>query len=118
MLSEAGLSATAQESRCDMNRAFLLIGGVVFLGITYAITPVVADTYRRYRGRKTSVCPETGQIAEAELKAVQASLLSVLGKHWVRVKWCSLWPRKKGCAEECVKDYWNSSEENQNKKQR
>jgi hypothetical protein len=31
-----------------------------------------------------------------------------LGKHRVRVKWCSLWPRKKGCAEKCV-DYGSSS---------
>lgn len=87
-----------------MNRIFLLIGGIVFLGSTYVIAPVVTDTYRRYRKRRTVVCPETGQIAEVELKAVRASLMSALGKHGARVKWCSLWPRRKGCAEECVED--------------
>jgi len=86
-----------------MNRVLLLIAGVVILGSMYVVAPVVTDTYRRYRGRKTVICPETGQIAEVELKAKQASFLSALGKDWVRVSWCSLWPRKKGCAEECVK---------------
>ncbi|HXV83960.1 MAG TPA: hypothetical protein VEG60_29250 [Candidatus Binatia bacterium] len=91
-----------------MNRVFLLIGATVFLGSIYVVAPVVADTYRRYGMRRTVICPETGQIAEVELRAVQASLFSALGKHWVRVKWCSLWPRKKGCAEKCV-DYGSSA---------
>jgi hypothetical protein len=87
-----------------MNRVYLLIGGIVCLGSIYVIAPIVTDSYRRYRNRRTVICPETGQIAEVDLKAVQASLISALGKHWVRVKWCSLWPRKKGCAEECVEN--------------
>ena len=86
-----------------MNPIFLLIAGVVVLGSIYVIAPVLNDTYRRYRGRKTVICPETGQIAEVDLKAKQASLFSALGKQWIRVRWCSLWPRKKGCAQECVK---------------
>jgi hypothetical protein len=67
---------------------------------------MVVNTYRRYRKRKTIVCPDSGQIAEVELKAVNAGVMAAFGKHWVRVKRCSLWPRKKGCAEQCVKDSW------------
>jgi hypothetical protein len=89
-----------------MNRLFVLIAGVVTLGLYFVIAPVFVDTYRRYRNRKTIICPDTGQIAEVEIKAARASLMSALGKDWVRVKWCSLWPRKKGCAEECVKEDW------------
>ena len=85
-----------------MNRVYLLIGGIVFLGSIYVIAPLVTDSYRRYRKRRTVVCPETGQIAEVELKAVRASLMSALGKHWVRVKGCSLWPRKKCFGQECM----------------
>jgi hypothetical protein len=96
-----------------MNRLFLLIAGVVVLGGMYVVAPVVSYTYRRYRGRKTVVCPDTGQIAEVELKAKQASLLSALGKDWVRVRWCSLWPRKKGCAEKCVETIGNRREESE-----
>jgi hypothetical protein len=100
-----------------MNRLFLLIAGVVVLGLLYVIAPIVADTYRRYRDRRTIICPDTGQIAEVEIKAGYASFMSALGKHWVRVKWCSLWPRKKGCAEECVKENWSRSQGDQSNEQ-
>jgi hypothetical protein len=94
-----------------MNRLVLLTVGVIALGSYFVVGPVVLDTYRRYRGRKTVICPETGQIAEVDLKAATASAISALGKNWVRVKWCSLWPRKKGCEQECVKEYWDSPHE-------
>jgi hypothetical protein len=69
-----------------MDRLFLLIAGVVALGLYFVIAPVVTNTYRRYRKRKTIICPDTGQIVEVELKAVCAGLISALGKRWVRVK--------------------------------
>jgi hypothetical protein len=89
-----------------MNRVFLLITGITALGLYFVVAPVVTNTYRRYSGRKTVVCPESGQIAEVELKAMRAGLMSALAKQWVRVKWCSLWPRRKGCAQECVRQNW------------
>ena len=92
-----------------MNRLFLLIAGVASLGAYFVIRPVVADSYRRYRGRKTVICPDTAEIAELELNAGTASAISALGKRWVRVKWCSLWPRRKGCRQECVQEYWRDS---------
>ena len=85
-----------------MNRIFWLIFGVTLLGTAYVVRPVMTDTYRRYRGRKIVVCPETGQIAEIELNAKEATLLSALGNLWLRVKWCSLWPRQERCAEDCL----------------
>jgi hypothetical protein len=87
-----------------MNRVFLLLLGVTVLGSAYVIAPVVTDTYRRYRGRKIVVCPETGQIADVELKAKRASLFSAFGREWVRIRSCSLWPKRKGCAEDCLKN--------------
>jgi len=101
-----------------MDRLFLLIAAVVALGLYFIIVPVVVSAYRSYRSRKTIICPESRQIAEVELKAVHASLMSALGKHWVRVKWCSLWPGKKGCAEECVKENWPSPTEEHGSPQR
>ena len=87
-----------------MNRVLLLITGTVLLGSVYVVAPVLSDNYRRYRGRRTVICPELGQIAELELKAKRASLLSVLGTRWLRVRRCSLWPRNKGCAQKCVEN--------------
>jgi hypothetical protein len=98
-----------------MNRVLLLIAAVVGLGVIYNIVPVVIYTYRRYRGRKTVICPDTGQIAEVDAKALQAGLWSAVGVDRARIKWCSLLPRKKGCEEECLKDNsasWNQTSNN------
>ena len=89
-----------------MNRLFALIAGVVTLGLYFVIAPVFVDTYRRYRNRKTIICPDTGEIVEVEIKALTAGLMALLGNQRARVKWCSQWPRKKGCAEGCVKEHW------------
>lgn len=90
---------------------FLLIGGVVVLGFYFVVAPAVLRTYRRYRGRRTIICPETDQIAEMTFKAGHAGIMAALGKQDLRVKWCSLWPRRKSCAEECVKDDWPTAAE-------
>jgi hypothetical protein len=94
-----------------MNRLFLLIAGVVMLGLYFVVGPAVLNTYRRYRGRRTIICPETDQIAEMEIKAGRAGVMAAFGKRDLRVKWCSLWPRRNGCAEECIKDDWQSAGE-------
>ena len=93
-----------------MNRLFLLIAGVVAVGLYFVVRPAVLTTYRRYRGRRTIICPETDQIAEIEIKAARAGIMAALGKPSLRVKWCSLWPRRKGCAEECLQEDWPSLE--------
>jgi hypothetical protein len=66
-----------------MDRLFLLIAGVVGLGLYFVTAPVVVNTYRRYRNRKTIICPDTGQIAEVDIQAIQAGVMSVLGEHRV-----------------------------------
>lgn len=93
---------------------FLLIGGVAALGIYFIVAPMVLATYRRYRGRRTIICPENDQIAEMAIKAGRAGVMAAFGKHDLRVKWCSLWPRRQGCAEECVKEEWPSAQEPRN----
>lgn len=100
-----------REQEVNMNRLFLLIAGIVTLGLYFVVAPAAVSTYRRYRGRRTIICPETDQIAEMEIKAGHAGVMALLGKQSLRVKWCSLWPRRKGCAEECVNDEWASGEE-------
>ncbi len=94
-----------------MTGVFLLIAGVIALGLYFVVAPAVLSTYRRYRGRRTIICPETDRIVERELKAGRAGIMAALGKEELRVKWCSLWPSRKGCAEECVKDDWPAATE-------
>ena len=90
---------------------FLLIAGIIALGLYFMVAPAVLNTYRRYRGRRTIICPETDQIVEIKLKAGRAGVMAALGKQDLRVKWCSLWPRRKACAEECAKSDWPTAGE-------
>ena len=55
-----------------MDRLFVLIAGIVTLGLYFVIAPVFVNSYRRYRDRKTIICLDTGQIAEVEVKAFRA----------------------------------------------
>jgi len=89
-----------------MTGVYLLIAGVIILGLYFVVAPAVLSTYRHYRGRRTIICPDTDQIAEMEIKAGRAGIMALFGKTGLRVKWCSLWPKRKGCAEECVKEDW------------
>ena len=94
-----------------MLRVFLLIAGVIALGLYFMVAPAVVSTYRRHRGRRTIVCPETDQIVDIEFKAGRAGVMAALGKPELRVKWCSLWPRRKGCTEQCAKSDWPTARE-------
>jgi hypothetical protein len=84
----------------------LLIAGVIVLGLCFIVAPVMLATYRRYRERRTIVCPENDQLVEIDLQAGRASMMAALGKNELRVKWCSLWPRRKGCGEACIREGW------------
>ena len=55
-----------------MTGVFLLFAGIVILGLYFVVAPAVLSSYRRYRGRRTIICPETDQIVEMELKAGRA----------------------------------------------
>jgi hypothetical protein len=95
-----------------MNRIYLLIVGAVTLGVYFIVAPGALSVYRRYRGRRAIICPETDQIAEMEIKAGRAGIMAAFGRPSLRAKWCSLWPGRKGCAEACLKDNgWSSAGE-------
>jgi hypothetical protein len=89
-----------------MNGPLLLILVIIATGLLFVVAPVVADAYARYRSGKTLKCPETHGNAEVTLNTRRAALAGAFGKSVLRVKSCSLWPGKKGCAEKCVKENW------------
>jgi len=89
-----------------MNSLLLLVLGIVATGLLFVIAPVVIDIYVRYRGGKVLNCPEILGAAEVTLKTHRAALAAAFGNPVLRVKNCSLWPKKMGCAEKCVKENW------------
>ena len=85
-----------------MPSPWTIIIGILALGALYVLLPVVLTTFLRYRGRKALTCPETGQTAEVGLDAARAAAGSAFGKLALRVKSCSLWPERAGCARRCL----------------
>lgn len=87
-----------------MKTALLMMLGVFVIGMLFVVLPVVADTFSRLRGRRAVTCPETRGPAEIKLDARGAAFWSAFGKRLVRVKNCTLWPRKQECQEQCLKE--------------
>lgn len=89
-----------------MNGPLLLIVVIVATGLLFVVAPVVTYIYARYRNGKVLSCPETHGTAEVTLNAHRAALAAAFGKPIIRVKRCSLWPEKRGCAEKCINENW------------
>jgi hypothetical protein len=87
---------------------FVLGAGLLAMAVFCRVLGFAYDVYRCFRYRKIITCPDTHEFAEVSLDAPRAALGAVLAKPKVRVKSCSYWPRKKGCAECCVKENWPS----------
>lgn len=85
---------------------FILIAGIVAFGLLFVVAPVAIDAYRQFRHRKVITCPETHGLAEVNLKTGLATFGAAFGRPAMRVRSCSLWPKKKGCDEKCVRENW------------
>lgn len=74
--------------------AFLLsLIPLAFLGVA---------AYRKYRGKRVIVCPETRAPAAVELDAVHAASSDLLGDADLRLRSCSRWPERGDCGQECL----------------
>ena len=86
-----------------MENPLVLIAAIVALATFYVFVPLAAHTYRRYRKWKGVRCPESKGFAEIHIDAARAARSSVFGPPALKVKSCSLWPARGGCAERCLK---------------
>ena len=85
-----------------MTTPLILIGGIIALGVIYVLLPEAAYTFFRYCHTKVLNCPETGELAEVNIDALRAANF-YFDKPVLRVKNCTLWPKRKGCGEGCLR---------------
>jgi len=85
-----------------MSDLWIVITSIVAVALLYVLLPLVAETFRRFRGTKSLKCPIAGEEVNIDLDARRAALTSALGRVLLRVKNCSLWPERKDCAQDCV----------------
>ena len=86
-----------------MNTPLITITAIVLLAALYVLFPVVLHTFQRYRYKKAVECPETKGLAEVNIDVQLAAFSSALGKPLLRIKNCSIWPKRWGCGQSCVK---------------
>ncbi len=82
---------------------FVIGSAVLALALAYVAFPVALHVYRRIRGPRFVICPETGGSAEVELGAARAALGAAAGKQWLRVARCGRWPGKQACDQGCLR---------------
>ena len=85
-----------------MDHALAVIASVTAVGAVYVVAPVVATTYRRFRGSRTLTCPEDRQPAEIEIDAMHAAASAAFGPPALEITRCSRWPEHGGCGQECL----------------
>ena len=83
----------------DLSVVLLALVGVA---VVFVLAPVAGAVYTYYRGPKVVRCPETCRAALIRVNAVRASLDAVTGNPGAIVTSCSLWPRRRQCAQGCV----------------
>lgn len=92
-----------------MDSMFSIVGPIAAVGGLYVVVPVVADTYRRFRGKKSVTCPESTQPAEIELDAGLIAARTAVGNRIERSDFkvlnCSRWPERHTCGQECVEQF-------------
>jgi hypothetical protein len=86
-----------------MDGPIVLIAVIIAFGLFFVALPVAYDAYARYRHKTIVTCPEEQGPAEVSFDAPRAALGAALATSMLRIKGCSLWPRRAGCNQRCVK---------------
>jgi hypothetical protein len=86
-----------------MEHPWLILAGILVIGLVYVLIPVVADAYARYRGVRALRCPLAGVGVEVALDAGHAARTAAFGRPALRIRRCTLWPRRTWCAQACLR---------------
>lgn len=87
-----------------MNAPWITVSAIVGLAALYVFFPVIAHTFQRYGRKRVLRCPDATTLAEVNVDACRAAFSSALGRPLLRVRDCSLWPKRKGCRERCLSE--------------
>ncbi|MCH8055774.1 MAG: hypothetical protein IH857_06455 [Deltaproteobacteria bacterium] len=86
-----------------MNTPLITVSAIITLAVLFVLLPLIVHTFQLYRKKRVLKCPESGGLAEVDIDASRAAFSSAFGKSLLRIKNCTLWPKKKGCSEGCLK---------------
>ena len=81
----------------------LVILGVLAVGAVFVVLPVALTSLAENRRARTLRCPEAGSPAKVSIDPGRAMRGALVGRVWLSVAGCSLWPERSGCGQACVK---------------
>lgn len=85
-----------------MTTPLTVLAAIVALAIVYVLLPVTVEAFLRFRARRQLTCPETGMNAEVGVDARLAGFTAAFRHPVLRIKSCSLWPKRAGCGQACL----------------
>ena len=84
-----------------MTNPWSVLGGLALIAVVFVLAPVMGAVYFRFRGTRWLRCPETRMPAAVGLDAAYAAWTAAFRRPLLRVRSCTLWPRRAGCAQRC-----------------
>lgn len=85
-----------------MDNPWVVLAAIAGVGSVYVLLPVITEAFLRFRQKRDLICPEAGMNAEVSVDARRAAFGAAIGRPALRVKTCSLWPERSGCARSCL----------------
>lgn len=85
-----------------MTNLFLAFLAVAGLCVAAFVTLQVVSAWRRWRGTRIIICPETERPAAVDLDLRYALAGSILGRPELRLRDCSRWPERSQCGQVCL----------------
>ena len=79
----------------------LVILAVFAVGAIFVLIPIALTSLAENRHARSLQCPEAGQPAAVRFDAARAMRGALVGRVWLDVTDCSLWPQRSGCAQAC-----------------
>ena len=84
-----------------MTDPWTVLIGLALVAVVFVLAPVMGSVYLGLRGTRLLRCPETRTPAAVGLDAGYAAWTAAFRQPLLRVRSCSLWPRRAGCAQRC-----------------
>jgi hypothetical protein len=84
-----------------MTDSWTVLAGLALVAIVFVVAPVAGGVYLRLRKPRLVSCPETHSPAMVGLDAAYAAWTAAFRWPRLRVRSCTLWPRRAGCSQRC-----------------
>jgi hypothetical protein len=84
-----------------MTDPWAVLAGLAAVAFVFVLAPVAGSVYVHFRAPRWIRCPETHLPAAVAVDAGHAAWTAALSRPLLRIRGCTLWPLRAGCAQRC-----------------